>query len=66
MFLIPNDYVSIKVGVKDLLLFADATFGLPWYVKTYWVLYNITIPVAFLITVFYWGVLKACEYKKNL
>ncbi|KOB74293.1 Uncharacterized protein OBRU01_09365 [Operophtera brumata] len=36
----------------------DATFGLPWYVKTYWVLYNITIPVAFLITVFYWGVLK--------
>ncbi|CAH0405236.1 unnamed protein product [Chilo suppressalis] len=36
----------------------DATFGLPWYVKTYWVLYNVTIPVAFLITVFYWGILK--------
>ncbi|XP_026738740.1 protein rolling stone-like isoform X1 [Trichoplusia ni] len=36
----------------------DATFGLPWYVKTYWILYNITIPVAFLITVFYWGILR--------
>ncbi|XP_053613791.1 protein rolling stone-like isoform X2 [Plodia interpunctella] len=37
---------------------ADATFGLPWYVKTYWVLYNVTIPLAFLISTFYWGLLK--------
>ncbi|XP_053613781.1 protein rolling stone-like isoform X1 [Plodia interpunctella] len=36
----------------------DATFGLPWYVKTYWVLYNVTIPLAFLISTFYWGLLK--------
>lgn len=41
----------------------DATFGLPWYVKTYWILYNITIPVAFLITVFYWGILRTCKLK---
>ncbi|XP_060805443.1 protein rolling stone-like isoform X1 [Amyelois transitella] len=37
----------------------DATFGLPWYVKTYWLLYNVTIPVAFLISTFYWGLLKS-------
>ncbi|XP_075975292.1 protein rolling stone-like [Anticarsia gemmatalis] len=43
----------------------DATFGLPWYVKAYWLLYNITIPVAFLITVFYWGVLKSAKAKVN-
>ncbi|XP_073957115.1 protein rolling stone-like isoform X2 [Choristoneura fumiferana] len=36
----------------------DATFGLPWYVKTYWVLYNISIPVSFMITVFYWCLLR--------
>ncbi|XP_028158828.1 protein rolling stone-like isoform X2 [Ostrinia furnacalis] len=43
----------------------DATFGLPWYVKVYWVLYNITIPVAFLITVFYWGILKTSNKIQN-
>ncbi|KAG6450465.1 protein rolling stone isoform X1 [Manduca sexta] len=43
----------------------DATFGLPWYVKTYWVLYNISIPVAFLITVFYWGILKTSPNTVN-
>ncbi|XP_049877612.1 protein rolling stone-like isoform X1 [Pectinophora gossypiella] len=43
----------------------DATFGLPWYVKTYWVLYNITIPVAFLVTIFYWGVLRSSVKKLN-
>ncbi|XP_047526190.1 protein rolling stone-like [Pieris napi] len=32
-------------------------FSLPWYVKTYWVLYNVSIPLAFLITVFYWTLL---------
>ncbi|RVE51094.1 hypothetical protein evm_004237 [Chilo suppressalis] len=47
--------VTVK---KSRMNYMDATFGLPWYVKTYWVLYNVTIPVAFLITVFYWGILK--------
>ncbi|CAG9796422.1 unnamed protein product [Diatraea saccharalis] len=47
--------VTVK---KSRTNYMDATFGLPWYVKTYWVLYNVTIPVAFLITVFYWGILK--------
>ncbi|KPI95041.1 Protein rolling stone [Papilio xuthus] len=37
----------------------------PWYVKVYWVLYNITIPVAFLITVFYWSILNTAIKKVN-
>ncbi|XP_026497870.1 protein rolling stone-like [Vanessa tameamea] len=32
----------------------DSSFGLPWYIKVYWVLYSISIPIAFFITVFYW------------
>ncbi|CAH0592662.1 unnamed protein product [Chrysodeixis includens] len=47
--------IFVAIGRRGL---TDATFGLPWYVKTYWILYNITIPVAFLITVFYWGILR--------
>ncbi|CAB3241028.1 unnamed protein product [Arctia plantaginis] len=43
----------------------DATFGLPWYVKVYWLLYNITIPVAFLITVFYWSILRTAKKSVN-
>ncbi|KAM3967881.1 protein rolling stone-like [Aphomia sociella] len=38
---------------------SDATFGLPWYVKTYWLLYNVAIPVAFLVSGFYWGLLRS-------
>ncbi|KAI5644966.1 protein rolling stone-like [Phthorimaea operculella] len=58
MFIIVECIFGILVTVKKPRAPADATFGLPWYVKTYWVLYNITIPVAFLITIFYWGVLR--------
>lgn len=36
---------------------AGAEFVLPWYVKTYWVLHNIAVPIAFLITIFYWTIL---------
>ncbi|XP_023935798.1 protein rolling stone-like [Bicyclus anynana] len=32
----------------------DDTYGLPWYVKVYWVMYNIAISLAFFITIFYW------------
>ncbi|CAG4954420.1 unnamed protein product [Colias eurytheme] len=39
--------------------------GLPWYVRTYWVLYNITVPLAFLITLFYWAVLRAPGRNSN-
>ncbi|XP_049877592.1 protein rolling stone-like [Pectinophora gossypiella] len=35
----------------------SAEFCLPWYVKSYWVLYNIANPIAYLITIFYWTVL---------
>ncbi|XP_034834751.1 protein rolling stone-like [Maniola hyperantus] len=38
---------------------------LPWYVRTYWVLYNITVPIAFLVTLFYWAVLRAPGKKIN-
>ncbi|GBP42143.1 Protein rolling stone [Eumeta japonica] len=37
--------------------FKDDTPRLPWYVKVYWVLYNTSIAVAFLITTFYWSLL---------
>ncbi|XP_072941941.1 protein rolling stone-like [Epargyreus clarus] len=45
--------------------FSDTTLGLPWYVKTYWVLYNLAVPVAFLVTLFYWCVLKSAVKKVN-
>ncbi|CAG9796421.1 unnamed protein product [Diatraea saccharalis] len=32
----------------------DSTFGMPWYLKCYWVAYNMTLPVAFFITIFYY------------
>ncbi|KAL4716967.1 hypothetical protein ACJJTC_012778 [Scirpophaga incertulas] len=52
--------LGIIVTLKaPTMRYNDATFGLPWYVKVYWLLYNVTIPVAFLITVFYWGILKS-------
>ncbi|KAL0850949.1 hypothetical protein ABMA28_006852 [Loxostege sticticalis] len=35
----------------------SSEFLLPWYVKVYWMLYNIAVPKAFLITLFYWTVL---------
>ncbi|XP_046978427.1 protein rolling stone-like [Vanessa cardui] len=44
---------------------SDSAKGMPWTVKTYWVLYNITVPVAFLITLFYWAVLRGPGKKMN-
>lgn len=41
-------------------------FLLPWYVKTYWVLYNSAIPLAFLITIFYWTVLYGLHEEEEL
>ncbi|CAK1540208.1 unnamed protein product [Leptosia nina] len=43
---------------KKQVEFSDAAEGMPLLVKTYWVLYNITVPLAFLISLFYWGVLR--------
>lgn len=56
-FIVLESSFGIYVAIQRRGL-TDATFGLPWYVKVYWLLYNITIPVAFLITIFYWAVLK--------
>ncbi|CAK1540209.1 unnamed protein product [Leptosia nina] len=36
----------------------DTTFKLPWYVTVYWILYNIAVPLALFITVFYWAFLS--------
>lgn len=59
LFIVIESVFGIVVTLKKHRMgYLDATFGLPWYVKAYWVLYNVTIPVAFLITVFYWGILK--------
>lgn len=58
LILVESLFGVVVTIMKHCGTLPDATFGLPWYVKTYWVLYNITIPVAFLITIFYWGVLK--------
>ncbi|XP_049877621.1 protein rolling stone-like isoform X2 [Pectinophora gossypiella] len=65
MFIIVESIFGILVVIKKPSGSSDATFGLPWYVKTYWVLYNITIPVAFLVTIFYWGVLRSSVKKLN-
>ncbi|XP_049877632.1 protein rolling stone-like [Pectinophora gossypiella] len=39
----------------------EATFDLPWYVKTYWALYNIGIPLAFFISIYYFTFLTGFE-----
>ncbi|XP_045495027.1 protein rolling stone-like [Colias croceus] len=43
--------ISVVTYIKGPI---DGTFGLPWYVKAYWVLYNIALPLALFITIFYW------------
>lgn len=44
----------------------DAGLGLPWYIKTYWVLYNIAVPLALLITIFYWALLYDTGVEEEL
>ncbi|KPJ16448.1 Protein rolling stone [Papilio machaon] len=43
-----------------------AEFALPWYVKSYWVFYNSAVPIAFLITVFYWTILYEAGFEEEL
>ncbi|CAH2102244.1 unnamed protein product [Euphydryas editha] len=57
-------------GVSATIYFKgdpDVSSGLPWYIKTYWILSSLTIPVAFFITVFYWAFLSGGneEYAQN-
>ncbi|XP_075977652.1 protein rolling stone-like [Anticarsia gemmatalis] len=57
------------VGVSARIYFygpISAEFSLPWYVKTYWVLFNIATPVAFLITIFYWTLLFEAGIEEEL
>lgn len=44
----------------------SAEFKLPWYVKVSWVLYNIAVPLAFLITIFYWSLLFEAGIEEEL
>ncbi|XP_037298605.1 protein rolling stone isoform X2 [Manduca sexta] len=44
----------------------SAEFKLPWYIKVYWVLYNIGVPLAFLITIFYWSLLYEAGIEEEL
>ncbi|XP_041974866.1 protein rolling stone-like [Aricia agestis] len=54
---------GIVVCVKSQTQSKDG--GLAWHVRLYWVLYNIAVPVAFLITLFYWAVLRLPGKKMN-
>lgn len=45
--------VTYERGQTDVF-FSDSTLHLPWYVKTYWVLFVVTVPAAFFITAFYY------------
>ncbi|XP_045446035.1 protein rolling stone-like [Melitaea cinxia] len=44
----------------------SAEFNLPWYVKTFWVLHNVSVPLAFLITLFYWTVLFNANFLEEM
>ncbi|XP_034830462.1 protein rolling stone-like [Maniola hyperantus] len=44
----------------------SADLNLPWYVKTFWVLHNVAVPVAFLITVFYWTLLFSVDFQEEM
>ncbi|XP_045769625.1 protein rolling stone-like [Maniola jurtina] len=44
----------------------SADLNLPWYVKTFWVFHNVAIPVAFLITVFYWTLLYSVDFQEEM
>lgn len=55
--------VSTRVYFQGPL---SAEFSLPWYVKMYWLLFNITTPLSFLITIFYWTVLYEAGVEEEL
>ncbi|XP_061709166.1 protein rolling stone-like [Cydia pomonella] len=44
--------ISLKVYLVGPI---DSAFGLPWYIKLYWFLFNASVPLAFMITIFYWA-----------
>ncbi|OWR43540.1 hypothetical protein KGM_215656 [Danaus plexippus plexippus] len=50
-------YISGPIGTD---------ISLPWYVKTFWVLHNISVPVAFLITLFYWTLLYSANFQEEM
>ncbi|XP_052737932.1 protein rolling stone [Bicyclus anynana] len=44
----------------------SADLNLPWFVKTFWVLHNVSVPVAFIITVFYWSLLYNVDFQEEM
>lgn len=48
---------ALVVSIRAFQGPIDASLELPWYVKAYWALFNIAVPIAFFITIFYWSLL---------
>ncbi|XP_028158838.1 protein rolling stone-like [Ostrinia furnacalis] len=44
----------------------SSEFLLPWYARVYWLLFNVAVPIAFLITLFYWTVLFEAGIEEEL
>ncbi|XP_013133361.1 PREDICTED: protein rolling stone-like isoform X2 [Papilio polytes] len=65
LLILVESFFGVIVALKEDRFLPDTKSEFPWYVKVYWVLYNITIPVAFLITVFYWSILNTAIKKVN-
>ncbi|XP_013177201.1 PREDICTED: protein rolling stone-like isoform X3 [Papilio xuthus] len=65
LLILVESFFGVIVALKEDRYLPDTKGAFPWYVKVYWVLYNITIPVAFLITVFYWSILNTAIKKVN-
>ncbi|XP_045538093.1 protein rolling stone isoform X2 [Papilio machaon] len=65
LLILVESLFGVIVALKEDGYVPDKKAEFPWYVKVYWVLYNITIPVAFLITVFYWSILNTAIKKVN-
>ncbi|XP_068626848.1 protein rolling stone-like isoform X2 [Battus philenor] len=65
LLILIESFFGIIVAVKEYDGLPDVKAAFPWYLKVFWLLYNITIPVAFLVTIFYWSILNAHGKKIN-
>ncbi|CAH2050722.1 unnamed protein product, partial [Iphiclides podalirius] len=65
LLILIESFFGIIAAGKNYCELSDMKPALPWYLKGYWILYNISIPVAFLITVFYWAILNTSVKKIN-
>lgn len=54
--------VSIMAKRRDL---SNDTEELPWYVSMYWLLTNVNVTIALLITILYWALLFSTEIERS-